>query len=119
MQRIFDYQQTAEPVDRNAEGFCPAGRTPRDTFVLPAARKTIGQPLRHSHSMGATVRLKTCGFHSVTGDAEMETHPGVLTWPTGFADQRDRAVSEGIPRGDSGRDLLSRSLALRRWRERS
>ena len=84
-QRIFDHQQPAELLDRDRELLGPASRRPWRTVIPRPARKPAGQPIHHRQSMGAAVRLKTCGFHNAGPDSEVEADPGLLGGAAGLA----------------------------------
>jgi hypothetical protein len=76
---IFDHQQPAEFLDRDAVGFRPIRRGTRlQSFAAPAWQ-LLRHPSGHSQSMGATVRLKTGVLHNVIFDEQMKTNPRVLT----------------------------------------
>src|SRR6185437_3853692 len=84
-QRVFHRQQTAQLLSRNVDRLRPAGRISRNPLIPPPTRKLTDEPLGHLQSMGASVRLKTCGLHNVVRHGEMEAHPGFLPRTAGLA----------------------------------
>ena len=94
-QRIFDRQQTAQLLGRDGKLPPPSWPDlPED--LRPASGQEAGrQPLRHSQSMGAAVRLKTCGFHNAGLDSEVESDPGFLPGAARLSAVRTNASPDG------------------------
>jgi hypothetical protein len=82
--RVFNYQQPAELLDRNAVSASPLSRPTRlQSFAVPA-RQLGHDPCRYPQSMGATVRLKTGILHNVTVHQQMKANPGIVPRRTGL-----------------------------------
>ena len=66
--RIFDHQQPAEFLDRDAVGLRPIRWGAWLQSFAVSAWQRLGHPCGNSYSMGASVRLKTGIFHNIVRD---------------------------------------------------
>src|SRR5215469_15778298 len=120
-QGIFDHQQPAEFLGRDAMRLCPPAWCAWNQLLTRPSAQLPAQPRGHLRSMRAGERLKACLLHSVAGDEEVKAHPGLLPASPRLAAHdggcghrsAHRAMERRIERPGSGRECTQAGECLR------